>query len=278
MERIIVLIILLCSYLSLFSQISFFFNENTHSISKKSNYYEDGLEFWVGVGHREIEVYRIINNTDTILLFSSFGCTQYQYDGKSLTLYVWVDYYFSNDFSSNCLCVDDSDKPCKPDTSVCDIKFRFNYMENYLTCSVSDLKKKYDFDSQKIEEMYSTITSSSYIKLTLFDAFFSKKKYQYSYGITTRYIFNYYDLALYCLRKPDIETLLKFSRNLNNIIKNDKLEGEDEQVLYINYVNNLVKYIWPLRNQTYTNGKIDFFQKQINTFTLMSYPNGGRVP
>lgn len=262
MVRLIKVILLLFVVIPSSSQVSFFLNEETRTIEKVSDYNEEGSELWTGIIPLGLMVYRIIQS-DTIPIYISIGCTQYQMDYNNLNLYIWMDNYYGSD----CLCADSED-PCRPDTSICNIKIKFTYTKDKLICSLSDLRPDYYIDTMvEFKQALNAISSSKFCKLTSINKIFKKKCFNYTIDIIRKYYSFYYDIAIHYLKTNNKKALSKLSYNIKRYYVLYDIERSVPAP--INYENNIIKYLGPMRNKEFINEDISIFSNNIKKIILL---------
>lgn len=266
-------IFLLFIWVSSFGQLSFYFNDKDFSVTKgesDDSYYD---EYFI-ILQDHIKCYRI-SKADTILLYSSIGCTHYEMDNKSLSLYVWVDDYYYDE----CFCEGEEEiNFCMRDTSMCNIKIKFKYIGNKLICSLSDLRPDYYIDTMvEFKQALNAISSSKFCKLTFLNKIFKKKCFDSTIDTIGKYgeLFYsfYYDFAIYYLKTNN-------KKGLSRLIYNTKyydIQYNKRISAPINYINNIIKYLWPMRNKEFINEDISIFSNNIKKIILLSYPDAPKI-
>lgn len=277
MVKKIFFILFLCKLviLSEAQYVKVFLNDKDCEINVEEKEQEYEPQYTIGRSSTEIKVYRIVKS-DTSLFFLSLGCSQYSFDKKSLTIYSWLDNYYEED----CLCIDEDELPCRPDTSLCDIKFQYRYVANKPLLSISKIYyQEFWLDSVDMSKMdsLSFIEWKNYVKLTKFNKIFKDKKYDYSYtftyGIMSNYMFLpiYNHIQYYLFNKQKYNTYLKLTYNVNFLTFKNRKYNVTNYDYYGNYCRNIVKYLWPLQNCHFKGNKISIFQKKMKKLIIKSY-------
>ena len=192
MVKLLTYIVLLFATNYAYSQISIFYDATTNKFTEKNDYQQEGSDLWVGIGVNGI-VLNEINLIDTIKLFSSFGCAQYQLSDTTLTIYLWLDYYYGSD----CLCTE-YDNFCTPDTGNCDLKIRFFATQKGLSCYFSKIRFKY-INLEKIATLSCYICSENYLKLTKKNYDIENSKFKNSIDFSYSNLDYYLELSTYLI-------------------------------------------------------------------------------
>ena len=265
MKNIIILItiIILC-LTDIKCQNVFCYNINDNTLALASKLNNEGEEYWTGVGPEGIKIFAI-NNADSVLLFKSFGCTQFYYSNNKVNrieLFVWP-----NNFNeSDCLCAGNDGNPCKPDRNLADLKIFFVFEKGRTVCRFSKLIPQNIFHKKNIKEKLKSLKFTKIINLdTITNT--NSSIYNSTVSLCGFFIENYYDIATYCLfnKMGEISTVDSLiNLNLNYIKKANNWSDDNEILTNYNYDKNLIKYLLPMCGRTFINEEIIEVNKNIN--------------
>lgn len=226
--KLLACIVLLFTINCASSQISIFYDVTKSKFTEKNDFYIEGADLWVGVGVNGL-VLNETNKSDTLKIFSSFGCAQYQLSDTTFTIYLWLDYYYGFD----CLCAQ-NDNSCKPDTSNCDLKIRFYSTKKGLSCDVGKIAIK-NLNVEKMAALSSYVCSEDYIKLTKEDCDSDNGKQNKSIDFTDSNLDCYLELMRYLIAMGNTEGCLKYCKNVKFVLENEK----PKKVMNMNITNNI---------------------------------------
>jgi len=260
MVKLLAFVVLLFTVNYACSQISVFYDVTKNKFTEKNDYHQEGSDLWVGIGVNGLVLYET-NLNDTVKLFSSFGCAQYQLSDTSLTIYLWLDYYYSGD----CLCTE-NDNFCKPDTSNSDLKIRFYSTKKGLSCYVSKITQKNN-NLEKMARLSSYLCSKDYLKLTKKDCDIVNSKYKESIDFTYSNLDNYLELLTYLIETRNTKCCLKFSENIKFVLENEKVKKNEEYLyyeMYSNYSDLIIRYLFPMQGKSYSGNILKCKMKRIS--------------
>jgi hypothetical protein len=253
-------LILLFSAIDSFSQISVVYNSTKNEFTKNNDYPQEGSDLWVGIGVNGL-VLKETNSIDTVDIFSSFGCVQYQISDSTFTIYLWLDYYYGGD----CLCTE-NDISCKPDTSYSDLKIRFYSTPKGLSCHFSKITIK-DINSENLAIFSSYLCSKDYVKLRKKDCFIVNNEQKKTIDYTYLFLGDYLKILTYLYEIKNTKCSMRFSRNVKFILKNEKSKKNDDYSyyeMYSNYSNLIIKYLYPLQGKSYCGQQLKRKLKEIS--------------
>lgn len=260
-------LLLVCSIIGKAQTIKLFCNDNICSFFCESNYNnEDYLNYQTGYPPATISIYRIINQ-DTSLLFLSIGCSQYSINNNFITIYTWLDSYYETD----CNCTTETNTPCKPDISECDVFFQYQYSNNIPILTISPIKNHNSDNNSNWNNILTHINSDNYIRITNSNRLFRKNKYLDSYRFTANLLLDDEFLSQYnyfvfdCLNNQKQSTLSKLNHNLEKLSRKDTNYNVQYTGLsvYSNYYDSVAKYLAPIQNQQFIGKRIFVFQNKM---------------
>jgi hypothetical protein len=260
MVRILIGVVFLFTVGYALGQVSVYYDITQNKFTEKNDYYQEGSNLWVGIGVNGV-VLNETNLIDTVKLFSSFGCTQYHLSDTSLTLYLWLDYYYGSD----CLCTENDDF-CKPDTSSCDLKIRFYSTKKGLSCYIGKITLR-NINIEKMSSLSNYICSEDYLKLTNEINDLGNIKYKKTKDFTYSNLDSYLELLIYLIEKSDTKCCLKFSENVKYVLEKEITQKNDEYLYYekyYKYSDLIIKYLFPIQGKSYSGNKLKREMKRIS--------------
>jgi hypothetical protein len=213
-------------------------------------------DFRVGYGINALNL-EITTGADTAEIFRSFACTQYSVDKKAskVRLYLWLEYYREGD----CICVENDDVKCKPDTTTSNVTLTYSFLNNSIQCHISDVKT-YSLGDKKFKQFIRHIEMKQFNNLRYIDEKLFIKKKKSKESILEPILFNYLKIADYCLKTNNEKVKLivddLISKNEYFIKENNNLK---HYLYYLWYVNRLKDSILKFQNTTIVeNGVFNF--------------------
>lgn len=260
MKQFLLLSLMMGVYTLSYSQVSFYYDTDKDTLLKKDNYNKENAELWTGIVKEGLQIFNVTQN-DTSLIFKSFGCTQYNDDVlNSVVLYVWGRYFYESD----CLCVGDDEMPCRPDTTLADLRLSFSFTGKAPKVTIS----KVPFGKQQplaqialdsLKEMKTT----HYVRLNNLNRIFRKSHYHQSLELTKFLLDNYYDLFFI----NDLKSLFNLKTvdfNIRQLLKQKGIAPDDFLLMNYRYHRSLVKYIKPMNGKTFIGNEFKEFKTIMN--------------
>lgn len=156
------------------SQIIINYDRNKQVLFEHKNSMDTVFEdFRVGYGINAL-ILDVTTGADTVEIFRSFACTQYSVDKKAskVRLNLWLEFYREGD----CICVENDDVKCKPDTTTSNVTLTYSFLNNSILCHISDVKT-HPLGDKKFKQFIRHIEMKQFNKLRHIDEkLFVKKK------------------------------------------------------------------------------------------------------
>ncbi|GAB4262358.1 MAG: hypothetical protein Kow0079_18330 [Vicingaceae bacterium] len=250
----------MCAYTLSYSQVYFYYYTDKDTLIKKENYNKENAELWTGIVKEGLQIFNVTQN-DTSLIFKSFGCTQYNDDVlNTVALYVWGRYFYESD----CLCVGDDEIPCRPDTTLADLRLSFSFTSKTPKVMISKVPfNKQQSLTQIALDSLKKMKTTHYIRLSNLNRIFRKSYYNMSLKLTQFLLDYYYDLFfINDLDSPFNLKIVDF--NIRQLLKQKGIAPEDFIFMNYCYHRSLVKYIKPINGKTFIGNELKKFKLIMN--------------
>jgi hypothetical protein len=206
-------------------------------------------EFKIGYNPNAL-LLEFVDNEDTTVLFCSFACTQYHIEKNTnkISFYIWLENYYPEEEA--CLCIDDSEEKCRPDTSTSNVTITYSFFNNTTQCHISNFRMFIQKD-KKFKQFIKHIENKQFSKLRNINKQIFTKEEQPQENILAPILVHYLDIVYYCSTSNNkkVESIVNdlIKDNYDYIQENKNL---NYYIYYINFVNSIKNGIMQLQNKT----------------------------